>query len=251
MQSMKDFSEISKLLYENGITIWADLGALLGLEREKKLLDWEEDIDVGTLVTRQEFRQVEPVLEEHGWKCFDKYKGLSIQNKDCTTKIDIKFYEETEEFVSAYFVVYKHRWVLSYCDFIVWFMKGYSADYKYETALSIDKLKLFEKVVKFVPDFLRDSIIKVTELVYYSYGLTGYKINFPRNYIVPLRVFRDDNYIFRIPCQSHNYLSLIYGENWNKPLKIIPGTDRYEDGSSRFLTKRVMEQRPELVEVAE
>jgi hypothetical protein len=248
-QSIKDFAEVVQILRNNKIEIWADLGALLGFSRNNNLLKWEEDIDVGTLHRKEDFYRVKKDLEEHGWRLFDKYHGLAIQNKK--TKIDIKYYKEKEDYVYAYFVVYRHKWILPYCDFVVWFMNGYPAEYKYETVLPLPKLKKIEKIIKLVPHILRQAIIGVVEEVYYKYGLTGYRINFPRSYILPLRVQLVNDFPFRIPSQPEKYLELIYGVNWKEPMKIIPGTDRYEDGSSRYLTQRVMERRPDLVEVAE
>jgi len=234
------------MLRKYNIEIWADLGSLLGFTREGKLLDWEEDIDVGTLATREDFRKAEDYLEQYGWKMFDKYKGLAIQNKKLTTKIDIKFYKETEDFVYAFFVVYKHKWILPICDLLIWGFKKYPANYKYETKLPRPVLSFACFVLRLFP--FKQHLIKLTERVYYKYGLTGHKISFPREWILPLYVQVVDKFPFRIPKQPERILKLTYGKNWKKPLKIISGTDRYEDGSSRYLTIRVKEQRPDLVE---
>jgi len=246
MQSIEDFKEVVSILRKNQIEIWADLGALLGFEREGHLLEWEEDIDCGTLHTKKDFLKAKDDLESKGWRMFDKYKGLAIQNGQ--TKIDIKYYIETKNSVYAYFVVYKHRWILKYCDFVGWFMRDYPAEYKYETSLSKEKLKLMEKISKAVPQSIKKIIININDLIYYNYGLSGFKICFPKSYILPLCVTRLDGYPFRVPSSPKKLLELTYGKNWKKPLKIISGTDRYTDGSSRYLTIRVMEQRPDLVE---
>jgi len=250
MQSINDFKEVVTLLRKFGIEIWADLGALLGFTREGYLLEWEEDIDCGTLATRKDFATAENYLEQHGWKMFDKYKGLAIQNKNCTTKIDIKFYKEEEDFVYAYFVVYKHKFVLPICDMIIWFMSGYPASYKYETVFSKDGLKVIEGISNALPHPIPLFLSKLAEKTYFAFGLTGYKIKFPRSWVLPLCVQKVGDFPFRIPSCPEKILELTYGKNWKKPLQIVPGTDRYTDGSSRYLTVRVKEQRPELVEVA-
>jgi len=213
-------------------------------------VEWEEDIDCGTLATRAEFRKAEDYLEQYGWKMFDKYKGLAIQNKECTTKIDIKFYKEEQDYVYAYFVVYKHKFVLPFCDFVIWFMSHYPASYKYETKFSKEGLKVIEGISKTLPYPIPYFLCKLAEKIYFAFGLTGYKIKFPRDWILPLCIQIIDNFPFRIPAQPKKILQLTYGKNWKKPLQIIPGTDRYTDGSSRYLTVRVMEKRPDLVEVA-
>jgi len=213
-------------------------------------LEWEEDIDCGTLATRAQFKMAEKYLERYGWKCFDKYKGLAIQNKNCTTKIDIKFYKEEKDFLSAHFVIYKHKFVLPICDFIIWFMSHYPASYKYETKFSKEGLEIIEGVSKTLPYPIPYFLCKLAEKIYFIFGLTGYKIKFPRNWILPLHKKSINSFSFLTPAQPKKILELTYGKNWKKPLKIIEGTDRYTDGSSRYLTVRVMEQRPELVEVA-
>lgn len=247
---MRDFSQVCEILRNNGVELWVDLGALLGFQREGHLLEWEEDIDVGTLSTFEDIKNIEPKLEQFGWKCFKKYKGMSIQNNKRTTKIDIKFYREEGNSVCANFVVYKMKFLLPICDLILWVMHLYPPEYKYETRLSIDVLRRFNKIARIcIPGFLRHCISKLTELFYYNIVLKGYKISFPRDYILPLKVMKIGSYPYKIPASPESFLSLIYGKNWKKPMKIIPGTDRYPDGSSRFLTKRVEEQRPDLIEV--
>jgi len=226
------------------------LGALLGIMREVKLLDWEEDIDMGTLATREEFKKAEEDLFFFGWKIFDKYKGISIQDRECKTKIDIKFYQQEWDYVYAYFVVYKHRILLPICDLLIWGFRGYPAEYKYETALNRKMLEMICLILKLPPKIMRTFFLNLIEKVYYEWGLTGHKIMFPRNLILPLKVKIVNEFSYRIPAQSKEFLKLTYGDSWRKPNKIIPGTDRYEDGSSRYLTVRVMEKRPDLVEVA-
>lgn len=246
MQSIEDFKEVVEILRTHQIEIWVDLGALLGFEREGHLLEWEEDIDCGTLHIKKEFEKAKAKLESKGWGMFDKYKGLAIQNKN--TKIDIKYYTEEEEYIYANFVIYNHKWILKYCDFIGWFMRDYSAEYKYETIFSKDKLRIIEMISKKVPKSIKKIIININDKVYYNYGLRGFKIKFPKTCVLPLREKRVDGFPFKIPSTPKPILELTYGKNWDKPQKIIPGTDRYPDGSSRYLTVRVMEQRPDLVE---
>jgi len=249
MQSIEDFKEVVEILRAHKIEIWADLGALLGFERERSLLEWEEDIDCGTLVKPEAFADIDlqNALMEKGWKCFNKYKGLAIQNGK--TKIDIKFYTEEDDSVYAYFVVYKHRWILPICDLLIWGLYGYKAEDKYETTINSNMLRFICFIVKLPPLTMRKRFISILQRVYYNYGLKGHKIKFPRSWILPLCVKTIDGFPFRIPAQPKKILELTYGDNWKKPQKIIPGTDRYPDGSSRYLTVRVIEKRPDLVEV--
>ncbi len=46
-QSIDLLSEVMDIFGRNGIKTWVDQGTLLGAVREKKFLDWEDDIDVG------------------------------------------------------------------------------------------------------------------------------------------------------------------------------------------------------------
>lgn len=241
-----DFKILTKILRNNHIEIWADLGCLLGFMREGKLLDNEEDIDVGTLHTREDFKRIEMFLEMFGWKCIDKYKGLAIQNGK--TKVDIKFYTETDDSVYAYFVVYKHRWILPICDFLIWNLSLYEPEDKYETNIPLVMLKLCFNMCKLIPLNIRKALVNIIEKVYYNYGLTGHKISFKRALIMPLCVKVVDDFPFRIPAQPKKLLELMYGKNWKSPQKIIKNTDRYPDGSSRYLTIRIKEAKPDIVE---
>lgn len=222
------------------------------MRRNGQLIEWEEDIDMGTLATRDDFRNAEFDLNMHGWKVFDKYKGISIQNEECKTKVDIKFYKEEEDYVYAYFVVYKHRILLPICDLLLWWLRLYPSTYKYETILPRRALDVGFYLSYILPMKTRKLFINLIEKVYYDWSLTGHKIKFPREWVLPLCVLtiRSFSFGFRIPACPDKILELAYGKNWKKPNRIIPGTDRYEDGSSRYLTVRVMESRPDLVEVA-
>ena len=46
-QSINLLTEVMDIFGRNGIKTWIDQGTLLGAVREKKFLDWEDDIDVG------------------------------------------------------------------------------------------------------------------------------------------------------------------------------------------------------------
>jgi len=250
--ALKGFDDINKILEKHSIQLWADLGTLLGFVRDGALIPWEEDIDVGCFQQMEDFSNVVQLdLFTHGWLCVDKYKGLGIQDIKKTAKIDIKFYEENEDSVSANFITYRHKKVMAFADFLVWIFNLYPAYFKYETSLPPEKLQLIEGFVAFfVPNKIRKAILKIAWFLHNNVGINGYIVKTPREYILPLQKIKINKYQFLVPAMSIGYVEKMYGENWKKPMQIIEGTNSYPDGSSRYLTKRIMDKSPDSVEHA-
>lgn len=253
--ALKGFDDINKILAKYSIQLWADLGTLLGFVRDGALIPWEEDIDVGCFQQMEDFSNVVQLdLFSHGWLCVDKYKGLSIQDAKKTAKIDIKFYDvdAVSNSVSANFITYKHKKMMGFSDFLIWVFNLYPAYFKYETSLTPQKLQLIEGfVLFFIPNKIRQSILKIAWFLHNNVGINGYVVKTPQQYILPLQKMKIDKYQFLVPNMSIEYVKRMYGENWKKPMKIVNDTNNYPDGSSRYLVKRVMDKLPDSVREAQ
>ena len=252
--ALKGFDDINNILAKYSIQLWADLGTLLGFVRDGTLIPWEEDIDVGCFQKMEDFSNVVQLdLFTHGWLCVDKYKGLSIQDTKKTAKIDIKFYNVDKflETVSANFITYRHKKVMAFADFLVWIFNLYPAYFKYETSLTPEKLQLLEGFVAFfIPNKMRKWILRIAWFLHNNVGINGYVVKTPREYILPLQKMKINKYQFLVPNMSMEYVEKMYGENWKKPMRIVDGSNRYPDGSSRYLVKRVMDKSSDRVEHA-
>ena len=62
--AMNDFAEVNNILLKHDITLWADLGTLLGFIRDGGFIPWESDIDVGCFEKKEDFKKAETELFE-------------------------------------------------------------------------------------------------------------------------------------------------------------------------------------------
>lgn len=74
-------ARLAELLEEGGVGYWLEAGVLLGFLREGRILEWDNDIDLGTWAhSADEIRSLSDVLAEEGYRMFvDQYKGATVR----------------------------------------------------------------------------------------------------------------------------------------------------------------------------
>ncbi|WP_163183086.1 LicD family protein [Neobacillus sedimentimangrovi] len=205
-----------------GISYWITDGTLLGSERHKGFIPWDDDADIGMLR-----------------KDYNKFKKI------VASKLPEKFKVETEELHTHG----KHNWLkIIYLDDFEWIdwhgiqRKGISLDiFPYDYVRKPNKKTLIEKMVFRIasiryPDDANNLKNKLRRLInksrvhdiynlfnkesgYVTYGIEtpyyGYAY-YNVNDIFPLKEGIFENHVFKIPHNPHNYLCTVYGEDYMK-----------------------------------
>ena len=94
---------VTKILNDHGIDTWLDCGTLLGIVRDRKLIEYDTDVDIATYV--ENYVEVKKIMKNK--KLLEKYglvvsrsggdtynkKLFSIKIKDKPTYLDLYFWE--------------------------------------------------------------------------------------------------------------------------------------------------------------
>ena len=93
----KNLKIIINILQENKIKYWVCHGTLLGIIRDKKLIPWDHDIDIG-VIENKIYRKLLPIiLKKNGFKeikkTFLEDDGMMKFVKKGGREVDINFYQ--------------------------------------------------------------------------------------------------------------------------------------------------------------
>jgi len=211
----KNFFSIINILKKNNIPYWIGQGTLLGIVREKKLIEWDHDIDICVwfkevekekmveLLTKDNF-----VYQEHlGFG--NKYDQLSFDRKG-GRRVDINFYEVTTLKENNNKKVAFTRW--GYPKNI--FMKlieaiSYADVYEGKFRKIIKLFKFIQKPIT----SLKKALIRY-KIFYREAGYTQ-----PLELLEKFKVVNFQGAEITIPLMAEEYLEYVYGKDWRIPKK--------------------------------
>ena len=93
----QNFEILINTLSENRINYWICHGTLLGIIRDKKLIPWDHDIDIGILENENDRKIIPIILKKEGFKEIKKTfldnDGMMKFTRDGGREVDINFYK--------------------------------------------------------------------------------------------------------------------------------------------------------------
>lgn len=211
---MKDenFLEAIKILNKKKIDYWVCHGTLLGLIRDKKLIEWDNDIDIGVLKKRKNIKLINQIFKSVGFKKKKKFfsdDGLLTFTKKGGREVDINFYElffnkkARKKFVICQWYVPKNIM----CKIVDAISKAsiYKGKFKFIVKNMIVLEKIFHKI--------KNYLVKKN----FFYLKIGY--SHPIDLISKKKKIKFDKVKVSIPKNSNIYLKYIYGKDWKVPKK--------------------------------
>ena len=208
----KNLDTVVKIFNQKKIFYWIGQGSLLGIIRDKKLIDWDHDIDFclwGHENIKSDFIKL---LEEKGFKYRsdlgfgEKYDQMSFDKKG-GRRIDLNFYQidssKGEEIAFTKWGYPKNIW-MSLLNAIS-NSKNYDSKYK----LIINNLYIFEKLAQRLKTYF------IKKKLFYK--VAGYKQ--PTRLLKKFKKINFEGLEFYIPYDAVSYLEYVYGENWKVPQK--------------------------------
>ena len=211
---IKNLKEIKHILDDAGVKYWLDLGTLLGAVRDGKFIPWDTDIDISTMCTElNKIIKKISKIEQKGFKVDITDVAFCIHRVDDPATININF--------SFYRPQGDKAWKL-------WGKKSpkFSSILKYFDMLADrilywklrSKMAMRERIVfALIPNFANNAIRNFSFKVCKWFGQEFTALVIPKSYYENLCSISLNGITFKAPFPTHEYLSLLYGEDWQKP----------------------------------
>ena len=204
----KNFIDTINILNNSLKNYWVCHGTLLGIIRDRKLIPWDTDIDIG--VWKNDFKK-NLLIEKFKKKGFQtKIKFYRDENiitfiRYGGREIDINIYETTK---NNKFAFQRHFALKNFFSRIIYVL-SYEKKYRGKYNKIVNLLRILK------PFFLKLKKSMIQNKVFYKEA--GFKT--PKYIFLKTKKIRFENLIISIPIFYKNYFELIYGKNWKKPLK--------------------------------
>jgi len=205
----KNFITLINILREHKIKYWVCHGTLLGIIRDKKLISWDKDIDIG-VIENKIYRKILPIIfKQKGFKeikkTFLKNDGMLKFIKKGGREIDINFYQVNRNKKTVFVKWHVPKNFMMRVVDALSFAKSYRGN-------SYKLINLFGFSEKL---FLH--IKKALVLSGFFYSNAGYSHN--QNYAFKVRSYNFNGLNILVPSDFKQYLKDLYGVNWKKPIK--------------------------------
>jgi hypothetical protein len=205
----KNLKSLVEILTENKINYWMCHGTLLGIIRDKKLIPWDHDIDIGVIESKINRKIFPIIMKKKGFKeikkTFLKDDGMMKFTKKGGREVDINFYKINKNTKTVYVKWYVPKNLLmKVIDAL-----SFASTYKGEGYKFINFFGFFEKI------FLSLKKILVQNDLFYSFAGYSHHLKYAFN----LKKHNFFNLKIIIPKDSCGYLRNLYGDKWRVPKK--------------------------------
>ncbi len=226
---LKMLTDTNKVLNDHGITYWLDCGTLLGAIRDKQLISWDSDIDLGCWKTSDDYNvkcKLKKSFEALGYDVFITDHYLNIHSTDHPElNMDLNFYTiEGDDAVtpsSSLYPFLNDRWskLSNHLIKSVYSRKSFLKNYSKLTKSLFQLLIWVHNIIfSLFPARIKskylDSLISLRK-----------KTSNHQAEVVPRIYFEDIQYQevlngkYPVPADSESYLEYRYGANWMTPVK--------------------------------
>ena len=122
--TIEALKEIMEVLEKNDLRYWLDLGGLLGMIRDGRLLPWDTDVDLFSLKRDCPFNKVIKACEELEKRGFEvcyfwEKQTITTRKKDCL-HMNLHFLDIEEEY--AYYIQYKTYNLKGQLNTLIWWL---------------------------------------------------------------------------------------------------------------------------------
>ena len=205
----KNLITLINILKEHKINYWICHGTLLGIIRDKELIPWDLDIDIGVIENKITRMTLPIMLKKKGFKevkkTFLKNDGMLKFIKEGGREVDINFYQIDRENKTAYVKWYIPKNLLMRTIDALSFAKNYKGN--------------FSKIINFFgfseKFFLKLKKNLVINSLFYSHAGYSHK----KEYALKLKYYDFCGLKINVPEDFKSYLEDLYGKNWRIPIK--------------------------------
>ncbi len=203
-----NFIKAINILNSNRIDYWVCNGTALGLIRDKNLIPWDPDIDIGVWKNETNISELEQIFKREGFlkkkKFFHKDNLLSF-TRNGGRDVDFNIHELCDDKNMCISKYYVHRNVLMRLIYVLSLAGNYKGNYK----VIINRF-FFLKYL-----FVKLKELLISKNVFYKMG--GYTV--PTKLFKSFKIIHINDLKIKVPFYSKKYLLYLYGKNWKIPVK--------------------------------
>lgn len=235
--AVENLREIKEILDRFGVEYWLDWGTLLGAVRDGRIIEWDNDIDLGMM--SDSWEKIVSALPEFEKKGFDVLLGKFKIYKDVFERavyfhrfeyiVGLSLYQirgESAFMVSGESANLTSRSLKNLCFLL-------SSPRPYGKSKWNFVVKILKHGLSLLPPKSTNSLSDVLWWVWRRSGVKFILIAVPRHYFEKLGTMKFYGMTFNIPSDAKSYLKYKYGKDWKTPRKRWDWT---EDGAVTVLT---------------
>lgn len=219
--SVRDLKEIKEVFDKLGIRYWIDWGTLLGATRDGKLIEWDNDIDLGTMSgSWRKIVSVIPELEKRGFSIY--LEELKIYGNVFERCILFQRFGCPVN-MALYHVKGENVWVMM-SESTSTIAQGLKILYHLllsQRPLVSQKWKPAAKALKrclsLLPPRSREYLSTMVWWVWRRSGVELIPIVIPKRYFEKLETTKFYGLTFNTPSDVEEYLEYHYGKDWKTP----------------------------------
>jgi phosphorylcholine metabolism protein LicD len=216
-KGIEALGKIKKILDKYKINYWLDEGTLLGAVREKKLIEWDHDIDIAAWY--KDLPKIIPLFKEIEKKgvevCYLEGKK-HIKLLGIGYEIDINLYHlKNGKATRIWHVPTKRGRILDYLIWTIYLKNPENRNFSSPLLLT----KILVKFSNKTPIWLNKKISKILFKAYEKKGCKFYRTAMPSHFFKELTTLEFYNMDFKVPKKTEEYLEYRYGKDWRTPKK--------------------------------
>lgn len=214
--------DIKAILDKHKITFWLDSGSLLGVVRDGKMIEWDDDIDIATL-THSISTKIETISKElyaKGYNVFVSNSKITMRKKD--KHLSLYLYDIKKECGTEYITrdkVSKKDFFASVIQYVFFeSLKTKHKDFIHNPNTKQKILLIGKQIVRKLP--AKNQLANL----FLSIGIKGnhfvfYHIDIRLSYVKKFKKVVFQDITINIPMNAKKYLETMYGKNWHIPNK--------------------------------
>lgn len=205
------------ILEKNNIEYWLDEGTLLGFVREKKLIEWDHDIDFAFWSTDipKIVRLFNKFRDEGFDVCFFEWKDhMKLLNNG--SEVDFNFYYLLDnEATRTWNISNMLGRILDYLTWMIYLRNAKSRTFDMPLFIT----KTLVGISNILPVWLNKKITRILTKKYRKYGCRFVHISVPSHFFMNLSAMKIYGVKVKVPKKAEEYLEYRYGTDWRIPKK--------------------------------
>jgi len=216
-KAVETLRKVKKILDKHNINYWLDEGTLLGAVREKKLIEWDHDIDLA--IWYKDAEKITPLYDDMEKKgvevCyFEGKKHIKLIEKG--NEIDINLYHLKDgQATRMWHVANNIGRVLDYLIWTIYLKNPENRKFSIPSFIT----KIFVKTSNAMPNQVNKKILNMLYKKYEKKGCKILRMAVPSHFFKEFKTLKFYDMDFKVPKKTEEYLEYRYGKDWKVPKK--------------------------------